>query len=346
MDARADVSVLVPVLDEQAGVERCLASALSQRLEGTVEVLVLDGGSRDATRAIVARVARADPRVRLLDNPRGRIPCALNLGLAAARGEFVARMDAHTVYPATYLADGVQRLRDGGVVWVSGPAIARGEGVWSRRVALALSTRLGVGGARFRTLPAREVDVDAGFTGVWRRDVLLAHGGWDEDWPVNEDGELAGRIRGAGGRIVCLPEMAASYAPRDSLPALARQYWRYGRYRAKTSRRHPHSMRRSHLLAPGLVATMAAAPLLRGAPGRVARTALAAYPAAVLLAAVQTARAGRATPRDAAAVPLVLATMHVAWGGGFLAGAARFGPPLRALAPALAPRARREDRWR
>jgi GT2 family glycosyltransferase len=345
MGATVDVSVLVPVLDEGASIERCLASALGQRFAGAIEVVVVDGGSRDATRRVVERMAAKDPRVRLLDNPRGRIPSALNLGLDAARGEYVARMDAHTVYPPSYLGDGVERLRRGGVTWVSGPQIPRGEGVWSRRVTLALSTRLGVGGARFRTLPEGEVDVDAGFTGVWRREVLLAHGGWDEDWPINEDGELAGRIRRDGGRIVCLPEMAASYEPRDSLRALARQYWRYGHYRAKTSRRHPDSMRRSHLLAPGLVVVMAATPVLRGAPGRVARTALAAYSLATLLAAVHAARARRAAPRDAAAIPLVLATMHLAWGGGFLAGAARFGPPFGALVRALAPRPRREGRW-
>ncbi|MEA2184931.1 MAG: succinoglycan biosynthesis protein ExoA, partial [Solirubrobacteraceae bacterium] len=161
MGATVDVSVLVPVLDEGASIERCLASALGQRFAGALEVVVVDGGSRDATRRVVARMAAKDPRVRLLDNPRGRIPSALNLGLDAARGEYVARMDAHTVYPPSYLGDGVERLRRGGVTWVSGPQIPRGEGVWSRRVTLALSTRLGVGGARFRTLPEGEVDVDA-----------------------------------------------------------------------------------------------------------------------------------------------------------------------------------------
>ena len=164
-------------------------------------------------------------------------PAGLNIGLANARGAYIARMDAHTLYPEDYLARGVARLRRGDADHVSGPQLAHGDGTWSRRVALALDTPLGRGGAQFRQASNGEIEVDSGFTGVWPRSMLEAHGGWDEDWPNDQDSELAARIRGGGGRIVCLPEMGAEYIPRDSLKALARQYWRYGVYRAKTSGR-------------------------------------------------------------------------------------------------------------
>ena len=106
----------------------------------------------------------------------------------------------------------------------------------------------------------------SGFTGIWLRSTLETHGGWDEGWPQNQDAELAARIRDAGGRIVCVPEMAAEYVPRDSLKALARQYFRYGLYRAKTSGRHPESMAASHLLPPAVAACLAGA-LLPGPRG-------------------------------------------------------------------------------
>ena len=155
-------------------------------------------------------------------------------------------------------------------------APAWGRPRWSRRVALALQTRLGIGGAAFRNAE-RETEVDAGYTGIWRRDTLLRHGGWDQRWPINEDGELAARVREAGGRIVCVPEMAAQYVPRDSLGALARQYFRYGIYRAKTCGAHPKSMRRSHLLPPALVVAVSVAALGAGWPVRLARAGIAAY---------------------------------------------------------------------
>jgi succinoglycan biosynthesis protein ExoA len=301
----------------------------AQEFDGTVEFLFIDGRSRDRTVEILEQLADEDPRIRILDNPAGITPIALNIGLRAARGEVIARMDAHTHYPPEYLALGVERLRKGGADHVSGPQLAEGKGAWSRRVALALSTRLGTGEAAFRRTGSDEFEVDSGFTGLWLRSTLEAHGGWDEEWGNDQDTELAARIRASGGRIVCLPGMAAGYIPRNSLGRLARQYWRYGFYRAKTSGRHPESMRRSHLLAPGLVVALPAAVLLRGRAAVLPRAGVAAYAATVL--AVSTGQAAPGRRRDAAVLPAVFLAMHVPWGLGFMAGSLRFGPPLRAL---------------
>jgi succinoglycan biosynthesis protein ExoA len=330
------VSILVPVLDEEAHLERALDLMLAQSVPGGVEVLCVDGGSQDRSREILAAISARDPRVSVHDNPARRTPHALNIALRAARGEYVARMDAHTWYPPDYLERGVERLARGDVAWVSGPQIAEGDGVWSRRVARALGTPMGIGGAKFRTA-GEEIEADSGFCGVWRKDTVVAHGGWDEGWPVNQDGELAARIRAQGGRIVCVPEMAARYVPRDSLRALARQYWRYGQYRVKTSVRHPSSMRRSHVLAPGLAlgVAVAAAPVA-GPPRRLARLGVAAWMSAALATAGREAQRG-AGLGDAAWLPVVLGTMHLAWGAGFIVGCTRFGVPVAALSRVLRP---------
>jgi len=238
-----------------------------QTFEGSIEFLFIDGRSDDGTRAFLDELARRDERIRVFENPARRTPNALNIGLAAARGEFVARMDAHTFYPPEYLAAGVERMRQGDVDWVSGPALPCGVGQFSERVALAMESPIGIGGAAFRRVRESEFEVDTGFTGVLRREMLEQLGGWHEGWPINEDGQLAGRVRAAGGKIICLPEMAAGLVTRDSPRALARQYWRYGFYRVKTSRRHPATLRRSHLLPPTLVAVMLVAATGRGPSG-------------------------------------------------------------------------------
>jgi hypothetical protein len=173
------------------------------------------------------------------------------------------------------------------------------------------------------------VEVDTGFTGVWRRTTLEQHGGWDEEFVNDQDMELAARIRQAGGRIVCVPEMAASYIPRDTLPALARQYLRYGRYRVKTTHRHPQSLRRSQLLPPALVVAALAAAAPSRTVRRTARTGLALY-AATLLASSARAASGEATT-EAAALPAVWATMHLSYGLGFLRGCAEYGVPVAAI---------------
>ena len=332
--AHVDVSVLVPVLDEEEHLRGCVERMLAQDLDGRAEFLFLDGGSRDRSREILEEIAAVDPRVRVLDNPARRTPHALNVGLQAARGTFVARMDAHTHYPPDYLSIGLARLRRGDVVSVSGPQIAHGRGRWSRRVALALQTPLGVGGARFRVRATQESEVESGFTGVWSRQVLLDAGGWDEQWVNDQDTELAARLRKAGGRIVCLPEMAASYVPRDSLPTLWSQYGRYGYYRVLTSHRHPETMRPGQLLPAALVTVLAAAGLPgRGRTRRVARTAAAGY--VLALAATAATQRHEAPPRDVITVPVVLATMHLGYGTGFLRACLRTGLPARALAGAL-----------
>ncbi len=328
--AHAKVSVLVPVRNEEPHLHALIESLRAQQLDESVEFLVLEGGSTDSTRSILERAMAQEPRIRMIDTPGRNTPGALNMGLRASRGEFIARMDAHSRYPPSYLAEGLARLRRGDVACVTGPLIATGVDRWSRRIALALGTWLGTGEAAFRRRVDSEVEVDSGFTGVWRRDTLEALGGWDELAAVNQDTELSARIRKDGGRIVCVPQMAAHYIPRSSLGALARQYWRYGQYRARTAGRHPESLGPSHLLAPGLalaaVGSVAGPRHVAGA----ARAGLAAYAACVLVAST---RAGNGAPRsDALALPVVFATMHVAWGFGFLAGCLRFGPPLRAFA--------------
>ncbi|HEY4827927.1 MAG TPA: glycosyltransferase [Solirubrobacteraceae bacterium] len=338
-DGRVDCSVLMPVLDEERHIAASVAAMRRQRFPGRLEFLVVDGGSSDRTRQILAELAREEPRMRVLENPRRSTPSGLNVALAHARGRWVARMDAHTAYPDDYVALGVQRLARGDTSWVSGPAIPTGDGSVSRAVALALRTALGRGGSRkwtaARGASNGELELDAGvFAGVWPRDLLLAYGGWDEEWSRNQDSEMAGRFLARGEKLICLAGMASEYTPRDSLLSLWRQYLEYGEYREKTAVRHPQTMRRSHLLIPGLVLTVGAAVASPSPVRRAARVGVALYSGALAGAGVVAAREEDAGT-NAALVPLVLAVMHLGFGVGFLRGVTRHGAPLAAAAGAL-----------
>ncbi len=330
--------MLIPVLNEATHIRETAQAMRAQQLDGEFELLFIDGGSRDGTRRILEQLAADDDRIRVLDNPGRRTPNGLNVGLRHARGEFVARMDAHAYYPPDYLARAIERLRRGHAAWVFGPPIPRPAGGWSERVALALGSRLGIGSAKWpRGLAGgaaglREIEVGPSsgvFAGVWQRSSLEALGGWNEDWPINQDCELLGRVHAAGGRVVLLPELGAEYVPRDTLTGLARQYFRYGYYREKTARRHPRTLRRLHLAPPALIGVLAmagAGPRPLRLPARLVASGYAAG-----LAAATLAGARRAAPSDAAALPLVLAIMHLSWGLGFLGGMLRFGPPAQGL---------------
>lgn len=322
------VSVVVPMRNEADHVERLVRDLRQQDMADDAEFILVDGMSEDATRERLTACIGSDTRFRILDNPHRVTPYALNIGLAAARAPIVVRMDAHTRYPRHYVRGCVERLEEGDVAWVSGPQLAadREVGDVSRRVALALQGPLGVGGASFRTTAAEEFEADTGFCGGIRTSTLRALGGWDEDWTINQDAELAARVRAAGGRIIVRSDLAAYCVARNSYRALGRQYRRYGYYRAKTAARHPRSLRRSHLLAPGVVVTalVALSPLPRPLR-RIARLGIALWGVA-LLSAVRRARRAGAPWADACAQPAVLATMHASWGSGFLLGLLRFRP--------------------
>lgn len=320
------VSVVVPVLDEARAFDRAIGSVLAQDYPGEIEFIFVDGGSKDGTRERLAELQARDPRVRVVDNPRPGIPVSLNLGLAAASNAIFVRMDAHSEYRADYVTRGVELLGMRRAEWVAGPAYARGDGRWSRWVAVALGSRMGVGGADFRH-SSEELYTDTAFGGAIATEHLRRLGGWDEDWVVNEDAELAARARAAGLRILLSPEMAASYIPRDDPAALGRQYWRYGLWRARTSVRHPESMRPSHVLPPAIAISLSAALL----PLRLARVARAAALTYLLAVGVESARLARGRPGPTAKLATIFATMHLAWGSANLVGFARFGSPIPAL---------------
>lgn len=334
MEDRVDVSVLVPIRDEQALLASTARTILDQRFDGSIELLMIEGCSRDGTRMTLEQLASEDERIKVLDNPDGDLATALRIGLRAARGEFVAKMDAHTYFPPTYLQTGVGRLRRGDVNWVSGPPIPHGVDRCSRAVALALGTRLGIGGSGKWLASSEEKQLDTGvFSGIWRRAVLERLGGWQAGWPVNEDSELASRYLAAGEQILGLRSMGARYVPRNSLRGLARQYWRYGFYRTKTANRYPDSMRRSHLAPPLLLLALLIAPLLGPRGRRLASAALAAYVAAQAIA-IASVRS-EAEDGELSLLPLVYATMHASFGVGWLAGCLRFGFPAAAVRRAL-----------
>jgi succinoglycan biosynthesis protein ExoA len=321
-------SILVPTLDEAASIEEAVAAMLAQRVHGgDIEVIAADGRSHDATPALLAAMAERDPRLVVLENHARQTAAGLNLCLRHARGRYVVRMDAHSIYPPDYVALGIARLERGDVHWVCGPQLPDPVGPFGAAVAQALRSPLGQGGGG-RWSGAEERELDTGVhCGVWRAEDVRALGGWDEGWPRNQDGEMAARFLRNGMRIVSLRAMGSRYRPRESVGALWRQYRQWGTYRVRTARRHPTSLRRSAVLPPAVVAAVPVA-LLAPRPLRsVARLGLAVYGAALAAAGARA----EGPPRTRALVPLALATMHAGHGVGFLDGCRRFGVPSAAL---------------
>lgn len=309
------VSVVMPVLDAEATLADAVAAALDQDYPGRVEVVIAHGPSRDGTDAVLARLA-ADPRVRVVPNPSGGTAAGLNAAVAASRGEVAARCDAQSRFPRHYLRRAVEILAETGADNVGGTQAAEGTTFWSRAVAIAQTTFLGVGDARYRT-GGKAGAVDTVYLGVFRRTALDRVGGFDESQVRNQDYELNWRLRKSGGTVYFHPDLAVAYTPRSGLRPLWRQYFEYGTWKRVMLRKHPRSLRWRQLAAPGLVLGLLGSASMLFTPWP---WAAAIVPGAYLTALLGTTSVEGIRRRDPAALalPVVLPTMHFAWGLGFL----------------------------
>ena len=312
--ALSSVSVLIPARNAEATIGTAIDSVLSQDYRGPVEVIVADGSD---TTAVSDLVRRRYPTVRLVPNPEQTAGFGLRAAQRVATGEVIVRCDAHTVFPPGYLRRAVSTLQRTGAANVGGRQQPVGITFFGRAVAMAMTTPLGAGGARYR-LGGAEGPVDTVFLGAFRRDALEAAGGVDPTFVRNQDYELNWRLRARGETVWFDPELVVTYRPRSTLRDLAWQYFNYGRWKRVVARRHPTSLLPRHLASPLLLLGLAASPVLA-----VAGATSAA--AAVLLTYFLTLTLGSLTigirRRSFAALllPLVLATMHLSWGIGFFA---------------------------
>ena len=307
------VSVLIPVRNAEATIGAALDSVLSQDYKGSVEVIVADGSDTPATSDLVRR---RYPTVTLVSNPEQVITLGILAAHGAATGEIIVRCDAHTVLPPGYLRRAVSTLQRTGAANVGGRQQPVGTTFFGRAVAMAMTTPLGAGGARYR-LGGAEGPVDTVFLGAFRRDALEAAGGVDPALGGAEDYELNWRLRARGETVWFDPGLVVAYQPRSTLRALAWQYFNYGRWKRVVARRHPASLLPRHLASPLLLLGLAASPVMAVVAG--ASWAAAALPLAYVLTLALGSLAVGIRRRSYAALllPLALATMHLSWGIGF-----------------------------
>jgi glycosyltransferase involved in cell wall biosynthesis len=314
------VSVVIPMRNESGWIERCLESVLAQDWPAeAIEILVVDGMSTDGGYEAVQRLALTDRRVRVFRNPARIVPSSLNIAIEAARGEVVARVDAHTILAPDYVRRGIDTLARTGAWNVGGPMVAVGGGSIGDAIALAMGSRFGIG-AYFH-FATEERDADTVYMGMWPRDVFARVGLFDEELVRNQDDEFSYRIRKAGGRIVVSPHMCSRYQNRTSWRAFARQFFQYGLWKVRVLQKHPKQMSVRHFVPPMFDAAVFAGFVLGPRARTLATVALVAY--GVAAAAVARKEAAKGQRMRAA---WAFALLHHAWAVGFLVGLFRFAP--------------------
>ncbi len=315
------VSVILPVLNEEAYLERTVAAILSQDYRGLIEVILAIGPSRDQTQAIAEKLRAADSRIVLVASPTGRTAAGLNLAIATSKYQTIVRVDGHAEIPANYISTAVNLLHETKAVNVGGQMAAVGVTPFEKAVARAMRSALGVGASRFHTGGAAG-PADTVYLGVFNRAALIAIGGFDERFTRAQDWELNFRLRSAGGVVFFDPRLQVTYRPRPTLRGLAKQYFEYGRWRRVVTRRHEGTVNLRYLAPPfafmGTLLSLILGTFLSN---------LYFIPAGIyLFFLIAAALSIGKSMKERFRLPLILMTMHMSWGAGFITSPRSLAP--------------------
>jgi glycosyltransferase involved in cell wall biosynthesis len=318
---KREISVILPVLNEEKYLADAVRAILAQKYDGKLEVILAVAPSVDKTLEIAQQLHINDSRVVIVDNPTGRTAAGLNLAIAASQYSIIVRVDGHSNIPNNYCQLVSEILEKTGAVNVGGVMAAEGQSLFQRSVARAMRSPLGVGASRFHTGGAAG-EVDTVYLGAFRKEALLAVGGFDERFTRAQDWELNFRLRQAGGVVYFDPRLIVTYRPRSTIKALAKQYFEYGRWRRVVSRRHQGTINYRYLAPPFTVAATTLSLLLGWLVSPYLFIPALVYAVFILIASTLIGK----NVGEILCLPTILLTMHISWGLGFLTSPKSLAP--------------------
>jgi glycosyltransferase involved in cell wall biosynthesis len=318
---KAEISVILPVLNEEKYLEDAVNAILAQKYDGKLEVILAVGPSHDKTLEIAQRLHLIDSRIIVVENPTGRTAAGLNLAIAASQYSIIVRVDGHANIPSNYCQLVSEILESSGAVNVGGVMASQGQSLFERSVALAMRSPFGVGASRFHT-GGKAGEVDTVYLGAFRKEALIAVGGFDERFTRAQDWELNFRLRQAGGVVYFDPRLVVTYRPRSTVKALAKQYFEYGRWRRVVSRRHQGTINYRYLAPPFTVVATTLSLLLGWLISPVLLIPALVYAVFIVIASLIIGKSAG----EILCLPTILPVMHISWGLGFLTSPKSLAP--------------------
>ena len=320
------VSVIMPVRNEGAAIQRSLDSVLAQDYpKEHLEVLVADGMSYDGTRALLSGYAQRDARIRIIDNPARIMVTGFNAGLELSRGEVVIMLGGHSEIAPDYVGNCVRYLQQDVADCVGGPIETISNSAMGSAIALAMSTPFGIGGVAFRVGTEKEAYVDTVAFGAYTRKIIGRAGKLDEELVRNQDDEYNYRLRKLGARILLSPTIRSRYYSRSTLGALWSQYFQYGVWKVRVLQKHPRQMRPRQFVPPlfVLACLLSIGLAFFSQPGLwLCALVFGSYLVANVFCSIAAVRKGnwKLLPL----LPIIFAALHFSYGLGFLLGLVRF----------------------
>lgn len=313
------VSVVIPFRNEEAHIQTCLQSLLDGGYpKNRIELILVDGQSDDESVQRIRSMDVAPATLKIIDNPDRIVPCGMNLGIAQALGELILWAGAHAVYMPGYIQHSVCLLTAMNAASVGGVIIPKGVSRTGQAIARAASNPFGVGNARYR-YANKAGWVDTVFGGCFRKKDIVSIGGFNEAWAVNQDGEINYRLRTQIGGIYLSPDIRCEYFVRETYLALAKQYFRYGKWRTRTLFQHIGSFTLRQVVAPifvlSLFATLTYSPV-----SLVPLAALLLIYFAAGFLFIHKQQKSRINIVWKIRILAAFMAMHLSWGVGFIVG--------------------------
>lgn len=319
------VSVIMPVHNEGVFILRSLGALLDQTYpKDRMEIILADGMSVDDTRVLGEQLATESAvSVKFLDNMKRIAPSGLNLAIGSAGGEIIVRVDGHTIVERDYVGQCVDALLRSGAANAGGKMNAVSANLVGRVIAIATSSRFGIGNARFHYADSEEY-VDTVYLGAWPRSVFDKYGLFNEELVRNQDDEFNYRLRANGEKILLSPKIKSTYYNRSSFTTLWRQYFQYGYWKVRVLQMHPRQMSMRQFIPPLFALSLIITALLAlltplgfwAFSGVVLTYLIANFTATVI--------AGKSRLVVLPLVSLSFAILHLSYGFGFLLGVFSF----------------------
>ena len=313
------ITVVMPVLNEEAHLEASVQSILAQSYPSEIELIIALGPSSDETNKIAKALSKKDKRIKLLDNERGLTTVGLNAAVKIAKHDYIVRIDAHSEPEPNYFQDGIRILLEQDADEVGGIMQAKGHSAFQKAVAYAYTSRWGIGAASYH-IGGQAGEAESAYLGIFKKSALERVGGYDESIIRGEDWDLAQRIKRTGGKVWFSPQLKVTYWPRSRFSRLVKQFYSTGVWRGDLTRRDISAASKRYFVPPLLVVSILAGLILLAFGQNIGILPAAAYLLGITLVAVLAAGLSL---KSRVALVAALAAMHLSWGWGFLRGFVR-----------------------
>jgi glycosyltransferase involved in cell wall biosynthesis len=319
------VTIIIPCRNEEKYIEKCIYSIINSNYKSSMEIIIADGMSEDATRDKLREINKKIGIIKILDNPGLIAPIGLNTAITSAKGEIIIRVDGHCVIAPDYISNCVKHLLEDEIDGVGGPMKTIGETPISESIAIAMSSVFGVGDSSFRTTNGKTKLVESIPFPAYTRKIIEKVGLYDEELVRNQDDEYNYRILDAGGKLLLASDVQSTYYSRGSIGRLWKQYYQYGFWKVRVLQKHHRQMRPRQFVPPLFVFALLSALMFSWfVPwGKIILfSIIGSYLVANLIAS--TTISIKKGWRHFIYLPVIFAALHLSYGSGFLIGLIKF----------------------